>query len=92
MGGLIGDQRFPIRPPTSTHSSPNKKTLKDKQKSKLKLQETENIETLKSRQLEKNGNKKTASKKLKLNPKRINQHRVLSKGLLMNNKIIVELL
>ena len=50
----LKDQRSPIRPPTSTHSSPNNKPLKDKQKSKLKLQETENIEMLnKSRQLEK---------------------------------------
>ena len=50
----LKDQRSPIRPPTSTHSSANKKTLKNKQKLKLKLQETENIETLnKSRQLEK---------------------------------------
>ena len=50
----LKDQRSPIRPPISTHSSPNKKTLNDKQKSKIKLQETENIETLnKSRQLEK---------------------------------------
>ena len=50
----LKDQRSPIRPPTSTYSSPNKKNLKDEQKSKLKFQETKNIETLnKSRQLEK---------------------------------------
>ena len=29
----LKDQRSPIRPPTSTHSSPNKKPLKEKQKS-----------------------------------------------------------
>ena len=50
----LKNQRSPIKPPTSTHSSPNKKTLKDKKKSRLKLQETEYIETFnKSRQLEK---------------------------------------
>ena len=41
------DRRSPIRPPTSTDISPNKKVLKDKQKttSKQKIHETENVES-----------------------------------------------
>ena len=50
------DRRSPIRPPNLADISPNKKTLKDKQKStsKQKIHETENIESSKkSRLLEK---------------------------------------
>ena len=76
----LKDQRSPIRPPTSTHFSPNKKTLKDKQKSKLKLQETENIETLnKSSQLEKmeigNSPQETKTKSLKNKPSKSSEQR-----------------
>ena len=42
------DKRSPIQTPTSTDSSPNKKTLKDKQNPtpKPKIQETENTEPM----------------------------------------------